>query len=60
MTLDEMKKHITEHIDAEIKDAEKYESLAASHPDYAGIFHDMAHDECCHAKMLRHVLEHAE
>lgn len=58
MNHEEMIAHVMEYIAAEEKDAEKYEKLAESHPEYKCIFRDMAKDERSHARMLRHVIDH--
>lgn len=59
MTVDEMKKRMQEHVAEEKKDAEAYHALAEQHPDYAGIFRDIARDEESHARILEHILEHS-
>lgn len=60
MTVEEMHSKIEEYIAEEEADADKYEQLASTHPDYHCIFRDMAHEERSHAKLLRHILSHAK
>lgn len=56
MTPEEMHDLIAE----EHSDADRYDTLAEEHPDFHGLFHDMACEERAHARHLEYILSHLQ